>query len=207
MLLQKNLVTWLAVCLCVLALSACLSNVQPDASALVEPVDPYDYNYCGGVPVYPVIGVSFSTFCGPRNQLALGRYGTLMWLYPAPDGNTALYQGKRQLTVSELKHLSLLAEVVHLADPAVPQPGKVNYQLGINFPGRANQRLRGVADEHYTPALALLNALRQLAPGVPALPECEVQTGFFDPVQLPGKRQPLTLDDIISSQEYSHALK
>jgi hypothetical protein len=131
----------------------------------------------------------------------------LMWLFPDPDGSKALLQGQRQLTVKELKHLSLLAEVVHLADPIVPQPGKVNYQLGINFPGRANKRLRGVLDARYSPAKQVVEAMLELVPGKPALPECDTPAAFFDPVQLPGKRQALTLDAIVANQGYRDALE
>jgi len=41
------------------------------------PIDPFDYSYCGGKPVYPVIGFNFATWCGPRNQIGLGRRGRL----------------------------------------------------------------------------------------------------------------------------------
>ncbi len=188
-------------------MSACQGSLSLNADASAEPIDPYDYNYCGGVPVYPVIGVSFATFCGPRNQIAVGRYGTLMWLFPDPDGSKALLQGTRQLSVQELKHLSLLAEVVHLADPIVPQPGKVNYQLGINFPGRANKRIRGVMDARYSPAKEIFQVLLELVPGKPVLPECSTQADFFDPVLLPGKRHPLTLNEVIEFQGNSHVIK
>lgn len=204
---KKCFLVWLLVCLSVLVVSACQSILPSDSDVLGEPTDPYDYNYCGGVPVYPVIGVSFSTFCGPRNQIAVGRYGTLMWLFPEPDGSKALLQGTRQLSVKELKHLSLLAEVVHLADPLTPQPGKVNYQLGINFPGRANKPIRGVLDARYSPAKELFEAMLELVPGKPALPECNVEAMFFDPIQLPGKRKTLTLDEIMTNQGYRNVPK
>ena len=158
------------------------------------------------VPVYPVVGISFSTFCGPRNQLALGRYGTLMWLYPAMDGSKALHEGRRKLTERELKHLSLLAEVAQLADPVPPEPGVVNYRLGINFSGRATKRMHAVKDERYTPANKLFEAMLALVPDRPLLPDCSPAVGFFDHNQLPKDRQPMTLDEVRNKQGYNHAL-
>jgi len=181
----------------VLLTTACQTTTVPiDEPVLAGPVDPFDYNYCGGVPVYPVVGINFATFCGPRNQVALGRYGTLMWAFPATDGSTMLHQGKRKLSVKELKQVSLLAEVAQLADPVAPVPGKVNYRLGIDFSGRAAKRLHAVKDERYTPAHSLFNALLDLVPDKPLLPECAGQTVFFDPVLLPGKRPSLSLNEI-----------
>lgn len=176
-----------------------------DDEADAGPSDPFDYNYCGGVPVYPVIGVTFSTQCGPRNQIVLGRYGTLMWIYPAMDGKKANYQGTHKLTKSELKQLSLLAEVTQLADPMTPEPGQVNYQIGINFSGRDNKRIRGVIDARYSPALELMKAMRELVPGKPELPDCHVPPMFFDPVVLPGKRRAMTLQEMKDTQGQSYA--
>lgn len=185
-------------------MSSCQSTPSLDDDVLAAPTDQYDYNYCGGVPVYPVIGVSFSTFCGPRNQVALGRYGTLMWLFPEPDGSKALLHGKRKLTQAELKRISLLAEVASLADPPMLQPGEVNYQLGINFPGRANKRLRGVQNTEYSPSQQLMEAMLELVPGKPAMPKCNIKADYFDPIQLPGKRQAMTREEIIATQGYPH---
>jgi len=186
-------------------LMACQANLRDDTKKPISSVDPFDYNYCGGVPVYPVIGISFSTFCGPRNQLALGRYGTLMWLFPVQDGSKALHEGRRKLSDKELKHLSLLAEVAQLADPLPPQPGAVNYRLGINFSGRATKRLHAVKDERYTPANKLFEAMLEMVPDKPALPVCSSGPGFFDPNQLPEARRPLTIDEVIMNKGYSHA--
>lgn len=187
-------------------LAACQIVPRGESQKLAGPADPFDYNYCGGVPVYPVIGISFSTFCGPRNQVALGRYGTLMWLYPAQDGSKALHEGRRKLTVKELKRLSLLAEVAQLADAVPPQPGAVNYRLGINFSGRATKRMHAVKDERYTPANKLFDAMLALVPDRPLLPTCSPAAGLFDPNQLPADRRPLTLDEVRNNQEYGHAL-
>jgi hypothetical protein len=188
-------------------LMACQANLRDDTKKPISSVDPFDYNYCGGVPVYPVIGISFSTFCGPRNQLALGRYGTLMWLFPALDGAKVLHQGKRKLSDKELKHLSLLAEVAQLADPLPPQPGAVNYRLGINFSGRATKRMHAVKDERYAPANKLFEAMLEMVPDKPALPECSSGPGFFDPNQLPGDRWPLSIDEVNRNQGHSHVLE
>lgn len=193
--------------LAALLLAACQALPVTEDDTSSGPVDPFDYNYCGGVPVYPVIGVSFATYCGPRNQVSLGRYGTLMWLFPAVDGSHSEYQGKRKLTVAELKQLSLLAEVAQLADPLEPQPGALNYQIGINFSGRDNKRLRGVRDGRYSPANQLLDAMLSMVPGIPTLPECNAQIGFFDPVVLPGKRRAMTQAEMLDTQGYSYAIE
>jgi hypothetical protein len=184
-----------------IVLAGCQMDVRDRSGVTAKVVDPYDYNYCGGVPVYPVIGIGFSTLCGPRNQVNLGRYGTLMWLYPSPDGKTALYQGTRKLTVKELKHLSLLAEVADLADPAPLQPGAVNYRLGINFSGRATKRIHAVKDQRYTPANRLFDAMLALVPGKPALPDCMPAKSYFDPYELPKDRRPITLREATAYQE------
>ena len=188
-------------------LMACQASLRDDAKKPLNAVDPFDYNYCGGVPIYPVIGISFSTFCGPRNQLALGRYGSLMWLFPAQDGSRALHEGRRKLSDKELKHLSLLAEVVQLADPLPPQPGAVNYRLGINFSGRATKRLHAVQDERYTPANKLLEAMLEMVPDKPAMPACPSSPGFFDPNQLPDDRRPMTVDEVNLNQGSNHVLE
>lgn len=200
----RNLRWWLTLLLA--ALAACQTVPREETQKLAGPADPFDYNYCGGVPVYPVIGISFSTYCGPRNQVALGRYGTLMWLFPAADGNGVLHQGRRKLTEKELKHLSLLAEVAQLADPVPPQPGAVNYRLGINFSGRATKQMHAVKDERYTPANKLFEAMLGLVPDRPLLPGCASAAGFFDPNLLPAERRPLALKAVISHQGYGRAL-
>jgi len=164
--------------------------------------DPFDYNYCGGKPVYPVIGIGFSTLCGPRNQIGVGRYGTLMWLFPALDGKSALYQGTHKLSVKDLKYISLLAEVADLADAPTLQPGAVNYRLGINFSGRATKRIHAVQNGRDTPANQLFETLLAMVPGKPALPDCRPEQSLFDPYQLPADRQPITFEEAITYQEY-----
>lgn len=188
-----------------LALAACQNGVRNGDSVSSKPADPFDYNYCGGVPVYPVIGANFATLCGPRNQVALGRYGTLMWLFPAPDGMSVLHQGQRKLSLQELKRVSLLAEVVQLADPVpLTKPGAVNYRMGINFSGRLSKRLHVVLTDSYSPAHQLFQALLELVPDKPALPECQPVVSFFDPSLLPNQRRPLSLTEVNNYQRYSN---
>jgi hypothetical protein len=164
------------------------ADVQADTG---RTIDPYDYSYCGGEPVYPVIGVNFSTFCGPRNQIGLGRRGSLFWLFSANDGRTSLAQGRRQLSTEQLARLSMLAEVVQLADATPPPPGPVNYYLGINFSGRPYKRMHGVESNVYTPANELFHAMLSLVPDAPRLPPCASKAAYFDPTLLPDERQPL----------------
>jgi len=188
-----------------LVIGACQSGVRDSDRVASKPSDPFDYNYCGGVPVYPVIGVNFSTFCGPRNQIAVGRYGKLMWLFPAPDGQHVLAQGERQLSLKELKRVSLLAEVVQLADPEpLSQPGAVNYRMGINFSGRPSKRLHAILIDAYSPAHELFQALLDLVPDRPLLPGCQPEASFFDPSLLPGERRPLSLSAVNDYQRYSN---
>ncbi len=156
-----------------------------------RPVDPFDYSYCGGQPVYPVIGVNFSTFCGPRNQVALGRRGTLAWTFPSLDGERAHAQGTRKLSEEELKRLSLLAEVAQLADPTLVDADGVNYQMGIDFQGRPYKRLHAVLTASYTPANALFRTLLEMVPARPLMPDCAPTARFYDPTQLPAERVPL----------------
>jgi hypothetical protein len=182
----------------------CLATVIAADAAAAEPaaaIDPWDYNYCGGKPVYPEIGYTFATLCGPRNQVALGRRGRLMWSFPSESDPGNGERGSRQLTAEELNRLSLLAEVVQLADPPAPAPGAVVYQLGINFPGRPSKRLHAARDDRYTPAGALAGTLLDLVPVRPDLPDCGGPAVFFDPVQLPGSRTPLAFTDIHAVRE------
>lgn len=188
-----------------LVLAGCQIGARDANPTAAKPSDPFDYNYCGGVPVYPVIGVNFSTLCGPRNQIAVGRYGKLMWLFPAPDGRHVLAQGERQLSARELKRVSLLAEVVQLADPEpLSQPAAVNYRMGVNFSGRLSKRLHAVVSDAYSPAQQLFQALRDLVPDQPALPACEPQASFFDPSLLPDQRRPLLPTEVNDYQRYSN---
>lgn len=152
------------------------------------PIDPFDYSYCGGKPVYPVIGINFATACGPRNQIGLGRRGHLMWLFPPRREGDAPVRGKQLLTEAELKQLSLLAEVVQIADPAPAAPGAVIYNLGINFQGRPDKRMRTPVSDTYTPANALFQAMLKLVPDAPLLPACEGALRDFDPTLHPAER-------------------
>jgi hypothetical protein len=160
---------------------------QP-SSVPAAPIDPFDYSYCGGKPVYPVIGVNFATACGPRNQIGLGRRGLLMWLFPPRRAGDAPVRGKQLLTDAELKRLSLLAEVVQISDPAPAAPGTVIYNLGINFQGRPDKRMRTPVSDTYTPANALFQAMLKLVPDAPVLPACEGALRDFDPTLLPAER-------------------
>lgn len=158
------------------------------AGAPAAPIDPFDYSYCGGKPVYPVIGFNFATVCGPRNQIGLGRRGHLMWLFPPRREGDSPVRGKRLLTEIELKRLSLLAEVVQIADPAPAAPGAVIYSLGINFQGRPDKRMRTPVSDSYTPANALFQAMLTLVPDAPMLPACEGALRDFDPTLHPAER-------------------
>lgn len=160
----------------------------PAGQPSVTPIDPFDYSYCGGKPVYPVIGYNFASACGPRNQIGLGRRGHLMWLFPPRRAGDSPVRGKRLLSETELKRLSLLAEVVQLADPAPAAPGAVIYSLGINFQGRPDKRMRTPVSDAYTPANALFQTMLALVPDAPLLPACEGALRDFDPTLLPAER-------------------
>jgi hypothetical protein len=160
-----------------------------EPSQATPPIDPFDYGYCGGKPVYPVIGYNFATSCGPRNQVALGRRGSLMWSFPSPDNKTVLHRGKRLLTTEELKHLSLLAEVAQLADPTAVSGGPVIYDLGIDFQGRPYKRVHTTFTDGYTPANELLRAMLALVPDAPLLPGCAEIAKDFNPSLLPSERR------------------
>ena len=146
-----------------------------------KPADPFDYSYCGGEPVYPVIGYNFATVCGPRNQIAVGRRGQLMWLFPSADGKTILHQGTRQLSAQELKRISLLAEVTQLADAAPAIDSRVVYDLGIDFSGRPYKQEHAAFTEQYTPANELFRTLLGLVPHAPSLPDCGEAATDFNP--------------------------
>ncbi len=164
------------------------SSAGPLSNAPTVPIDPFDYSYCGGKPVYPVIGFNFATACGPRNQIGLGRRGHLMWLFPPRHEGDKPARGKRLLAEDELKRLSLLAEVVQLADPTASVPDLVIYSLGINFQGRPDKRLRAPVSDAYTPANALFQAMLQLVPDAPLLPACAGAVRDFDPTLHPAER-------------------
>jgi hypothetical protein len=158
---------------------------------LQRPIDPFDYSYCGGQPVYPVIGINFATYCGPRNQVALGRRGELMWTFPTADGQSAHAQGRRKLSERELKRLSLLAEVAQFSDLTMTDAAGVNYQMGVDFQGRPYKRLHAVLTGSYTPANELFRAMLALVPDPPLMPACAHTVRYYDPTALPGKREPL----------------
>ena len=161
-----------------------------------KPSDPFDYSYCGGKPVYPVIGYNFATVCGPRNQIAVGRRGQLMWLFPSADGRTMLHHGVRKLSADELNRISLLAEVTQLAASTDGAAGHVMYDLGINFSGRPNKREHAAFTADYTPANELFRTLLKLVPDAPLLPDCAEAATDFDPTLMPAQRhldpQPMT---------------
>jgi len=177
---------WL--CLIGLALAA-VEAAAAETMPATPPIDPFDYSYCGGEPVYPVVGYNFATSCGPRNQIALGRRGALMWSFPSQDNLTMLHRGKRQLTPEELKRLSLLAEVAQFSEPSPRRVGPVVYTVGIDFAGRPYRRLRAVLTDDYTPANELFRALLSLVPDQPLLPDCPDAAPDFDPTQLPAERR------------------
>lgn len=151
-------------------------------------VDPFDYSYCGGKPVYPVIGFNFATYCGPRNQIALGRRGKLMWSFAGADGATIVHRGTRQLTDDELARLTLLAEVAQLAEVPAFRPDPVVYDLGIDFQGRPYKRVHGSGAGHGSSANTLFEAMRALVPDQPLLPACEGASPDFSPTRLPADR-------------------
>jgi hypothetical protein len=158
------------------------------ADSTTNSIDPFDYSYCGGKPVYPVIGYNFASACGPRNQIGLGRRGHLMWLFPPREAGAVAARGKRKLSEDELKRLSLLAEVAQLADPPTPAPGAVLYTLGIDFQGRPYRRVHAPVSAAYTPANALFQAMLALVPDAPWLPACEGAPRDFDPTLVPAER-------------------
>lgn len=181
---------WLAVLGAMMTGTAWAAGAPPGQPSITPaaPIDPFDYSYCGGKPVYPVIGFNFATVCGPRNQIGLGRRGHLMWLFPPQREGDKPVRGKHLLTEIELKRLSLLAEVVQLADPAAAAPGAVIYSLGVNFQGRPDKRMRTPVSDAYTPANALFQEMLKLVPDAPLLPICEGALRDFDPTLHPAER-------------------
>lgn len=152
------------------------------------PIDPWDYSYCGGQPIYPVIGINFATVCGPRNQIALGRRGHLMWSFPSETDPASGRRGVRQLELAELKRLTLLAEVAQLADSPSFTLGPVVYNLGIEFQGRPYRRVHASLSERYTPAHELFRAMLALIPDKPVLPACGGPLRDFNPTLMPSER-------------------
>lgn len=163
-----------------------LSIVVASLNAETEkPVDPFDYNFCGGERVYPIIGVNFSTSCGPRNQVALGRRGKLMWLFPAGLGRLRSYSGQYKLNKEQLFRLSTLAEVAKITMNPKPKPHKVLYRMGINFSARLPKHIFSAATNEYTPSNKLFMEMLSMVPDSdkPSLPECAQKLSLFDPTQ------------------------
>ena len=145
-----------------------------------KPTDPFDYNFCGGERVYPIVGVNIATACGPRNQIALGRRGKISWFYPA-HGSEPEKKGSYRLTDEQLAKLSLLAEVVMVSSYQQPDPGRVIYKMGINFSARRPAYVYASLVDKYTPGNKLLQAMRSYVPDEPKLPDCKDSLSIFDP--------------------------
>ena len=163
-------------------LSAILSPLSAESK---KTIDPFDYNFCGGERVYPIIGVNFSTSCGPRNQVALGRRGKLMWLFPAGPGQTRSHNGQYKLNKEQLFILSTLAEVAKIAPNPLPKPHKVMYRMGINFSARLPKYIYSAVTKNYSPSNQLYEKLLSMVPKSekPSLPECNQKLILFDPTQ------------------------
>ena len=147
-----------------------------------KPIDPFDYNFCGGERVYPIVGVNISTACGPRNQFALGRRGKLMWFFPGGESRKE-YKGSIKLTDEQLAELSILAEVAKVADSREPVPGKLIYKMGINFSARQPKYIYTNYSDSYTPSNELLRSIMRLVPESekPFFPDCGPTLTIFDP--------------------------
>lgn len=150
-----------------------------------KPVDPFDYNFCGGERVYPIIGVNFSTSCGPRNQVALGRRGKLMWFFPASPDHSTSYKGNYKLSKEQLFTLSSMAEVAKITANPDPEPHKVLYKMGINFSARQPKYIYSAYTNEYTPSNKLLKLMLSMVPDTekPNLPECKQTLSLFDPTK------------------------
>lgn len=148
-----------------------------------RPIDPFDYNFCGGERVYPIIGVNFSTSCGPRNQVALGRRGKLMWFFPGTDADIQTYKGNYKLNKEQLFALSAMAEVAKMTDNPEPQPYPVLYKMGINFSARRPKYIYAAYTSEYTPSNELLKLMLSMVPVTeqPNLPDCGLSLSLFDP--------------------------
>ena len=147
-----------------------------------KPSDPFDYNFCGGERVYPIVGVNIATACGPRNQVALGRRGKLMWFFPGSN-NRKSYKGQIKLSKEQLARLSVLAEVAKITDTIKARPSKLIYKMGINFSGRKPKYIHASFDDTYTPSNALLKQIMSLVPESekPYFPDCGQTLTVFDP--------------------------
>jgi len=145
-----------------------------------KPANPFDYNFCGGERVYPIVGVNIATACGPRNQIALGRRGKISWFYPA-HGSEPEKKGSYRLEDEQLAKLSLLAEVVMVSGSQQPDHGSVLYKMGINFSARKPAYVYASLTDEYTPGNKLLQAMRSHVPDELKLPECQDFLSLFDP--------------------------
>lgn len=147
------------------------------------PADPFDYNFCGGERVYPIVGVNFSTSCGPRNQVALGRRGKLMWFFPGTADGAQSYKGQYKLSKEQLAKLSMMAEVAKVTDNPEPQPYRILYKMGINFSARQPKYIYAAYTDEYTPSNELLRLMLSMVPmtELPNLPECGLTLSLFDP--------------------------
>ncbi|MCG6976965.1 MAG: hypothetical protein LJE56_11305 [Acidiferrobacterales bacterium] len=154
--------------------------------------DPFDYNFCGGERVYPIVGVEFSTICGPRNMVALGRRGKIMWFFPSADGKMKTSKkGQYKLNDMQLLRLSMLAEVTQVSPPAKPVAARVQYKLGVNFSGRAFSEVHTGLTGNYLPSSQLFKAMLELVPDQPDLPDCSGSLQVFDPIKTRIEREQL----------------
>ena len=145
-----------------------------------KPTNPFDYNFCGGERVYPIVGVNIATACGPRNQIALGRRGKISWIFPAYGSETER-SGSFRLSDEQLDKLSLFAEVVMVSNSQQPERSDVLYKMGVNFSARKPAYVYSSLNNEYTPSNKLLHAMQSLVPDKPKLPDCEESLAFFDP--------------------------
>ena len=166
--------------LLMILLCACTTIVSAENE---KPIDPFDYNFCGGERVYPIIGVNFSTSCGPRNQVALGRRGKLMWFFPAANEKQVSYKGDYKLSNEQLFALSTMAEVASITDNPTPRPYAVLYKMGINFSARQPKYIYAAKTHEYTPSNELLRLMLSMVPVTerPNLPDCGTTLALFDP--------------------------
>lgn len=150
-----------------------------------KPADPFDYNFCGGERVYPIVGVNFSTACGPRNQVALGRRGKLMWFFPGSPDQSISYSGNFKLSKEQLAILGAMAEVAKITDNPVPAPHKVLYKMGINFSAHQPKYIYSAYTDEYTPGNELFRLMLSMVPESekPNLPECNQTLSLFDPTE------------------------
>ncbi len=180
----------------VLFLSLGLFDAQAGPALTAEQaIDPFDYNFCGGERVYPIVGVNISTACGPRNQVALGRRGKLMWFFPG-DAQRPSYQGQILLSKQQLTSLGILAEVAKVTDSPEPVPSRLLYKMGINFSGRQPKYIYAAFNETYSPSNELLKQILSLVPASekPYFPDCGQGLTIFDPTLNQNERTTTVVD-------------